>query len=138
MPSQKGRDFLFKIGDDGDPESFTSLGAARTNGMALNNNPVDSTTVDDEGVQTLIGDAGVQTMEVAIDGLFKDADAEETLRSVAFSGATKNFQLSFPNGDLYEAAFVIKEYKRSGTHDGLETFSAVLVRNGAGTYTTAA
>ena len=135
MTSQKGRDFLLKIGDGEVSESFTALGAARTNGMTINNNPVDATSMDSQGVQNLIGDAGVQTMELTIDGLFKDADAEETLRAAAFAGSTNNYQLAFPNGDVLEGAFVIREYSRGGQYDGLETFSAVLMRTGASTFT---
>ncbi len=135
MASQKGRDFLMKIGDGQPSETFTALGAARTNAMRINNNPVDDTAMDSNGIQSLIGDAGVQTMELTIDGLFKDADAEEVLREKAFSGAAANYQLAFPNGDVLEASFIIREYSRGGTYDGLETFSAVLLRSGASTYT---
>jgi TP901-1 family phage major tail protein len=135
MPSQKGRDLLLKIGDGGGPETFATLGAARTVAMALNNQPVDSTTMDSNGFQVLHGAAGVQTMEVALDGLFKDAAAEETLRLAAFNRTEKNFQMLFPNGDLFAGAFVIRDYRRGGSFDGLETFSLTLVRTGAGTFT---
>lgn len=137
MASQKGRDFLLKIGDGQPSEIFTALGAARTNNMRINNNPVDDTAMDSNGVQSLIGDAGVQTMELTIDGLFKDSAAEETLRNTAFAGEARNYQLAFPNGDTLEGAFVIREYSRGGTYDGLESFSAVLLRTGASTYTQA-
>ncbi|MBW1784665.1 MAG: phage tail protein [Deltaproteobacteria bacterium] len=136
MAGQKGRDFLLKMGDGATTEAFVTIGAARTNSMAINNNPVDDTTMDDAGVQSMIGDAGVQSMTISIDGLFKDAVIEETFRAAALARTTGNFQLLFPNGDDYEAAFVIQDYNRSGSHDGAETFSATLVRSGAGTHTT--
>jgi TP901-1 family phage major tail protein len=135
MPSFKGRDLLIKIGNGGAPETFATLGAARAVSMALDNQPVDATTMDDQGLQTLQSDAGVQSLQIRIDGLFKDAAAEETLRSVAFARTSRNYELLFPNGDKYQAAFVIDNYTRGGTHDGIETFSATLRRNGAGTYT---
>ena len=135
MPSQKGRDLLLKIGDGGSPEAFTTIGAARTVSMTLNNQAQDSTSMADSGVQTLQPDAGVQIMTAALDGLFKDAAAEETLRATAFGRAVKNYQLLFPNGDLYTASFVVQNYARSGSHDGLETFSVTLARSGAGIFT---
>ena len=136
MPSQKGRDFLLKIGDGASPtESFATIGAARTNALSINNNPVDATSMADGGVASMLADGGTQTMQISIDGLFKDSPAEETLRSTAFARVQKNFQLAFPNGDLYQAAFVIAEYSRSGAHDGLESFSATLIRSGSGTFT---
>jgi TP901-1 family phage major tail protein len=135
MPSQKGRDLLLKIGDGGSPESFTTIGAARTAAMSLNNQPVDATSIGDAGVQALAPDAGVQTMTLRLDGLFKDAAAEETLRAAAFGRTANNYELYFPNGDKYAAAFVVAEYARQGSHDGLETFSVTLLRHGAGTFT---
>ena len=135
MTVQKGRDFILKIGDGGAPETFTALGAARTNRMTVNNNPVDATTMADAGVQTLMGDAGVQTMEISIEGLFKDSGAEETLRDVAFNGQSQNYELDFPGGGKITGSFVIRDYSRGGTYDGLETFSAVLNRNGPTLYT---
>jgi len=135
MASQKGRDFLLKMGDGGGPETFTTIGAARTNSLSINNNPVDDTTMDDTGIQSMLGDAGVQSMQVTIDGLFKDAVVEETFRAAVFARTTNNFQLAFPNGDVLEAAFIIQDYNRSGSHDGLESFSATLIKSGATTFT---
>jgi len=135
MAGQKGRDFLLKIGNGASPEVFTTVGATRTNSLALNNNPVDDTTMDDAGVQSMVADAGVQSMQLSIDGLFKDAAIEETLRAAAFARTVSNYQLLFPNGDTYEANFVIQDYNRSGSFDGVETFSGTLVRSGTGTYT---
>lgn len=135
MPSQKGRDLLLKIGDGANPEVFTTLGAARTVAMVLNNQPVDSTTMDSNGFQSLQADAGVQSFEIMLEGLFKDAAAEETLRLSAFNRTVKNYQLLFPNGDMFAASFVIGDYRRGGSFDGLETFAATFIRSGSGTFT---
>lgn len=135
MPSQKGRDLLLKIGDSGDPETFTALGAARATSMSIDNRPVDATSMDSGGVQVLLGGAGVQSMSIRLDGLFKDGASEETLRAAAFLRETRNYELCFPNGDKYAGAFVVQDYARGGTYDGLESFSATLLRSGAGTFT---
>lgn len=137
MASQKGRDFLIKISDGSTPPNFEVLGAARTNKMTINNNPVDDTAMDSQGIQSLAGDAGVQTMDISIDGLFKDAAAEALLRSTAFAGTACDYQLVFPNGDIYQAPFVIRDYSRGGSYDGLESFSATLGRAGNGDFTPA-
>lgn len=138
MPSQKGRDLLLKIGDGGNPETFATIGAARALSMTLDNRLVDATSMDGGGIQSLQGDAGVQSMQVVLQGLFKDAAAEESLRAAAFARTSKNYELLFPNSDKYAAAFVIESYARSGTHDGLEVFAVTLLRNGAGTFTAGA
>lgn len=135
MPSQKGRDLLLKIGDGEAPESFSTIGAARAAAMTIDNNPADATTMDSGGVQAFIGEAGVQSMSLRLDGLFKDTAAEETLREAAMARSTNNYELWFPNGDKYAAAFVVQEYARGGSFDGLETFSVTLLRSGTGTFT---
>jgi TP901-1 family phage major tail protein len=138
MPSQKGRDLLLKIGDGATPtEAFATIGAARTNNMTINNNPIDATTMEDDGVQTMLADAGVQSMSLSIEGVFKDSAAEELLRAQAFARTAVNYELTFPNGDEYAGSFVVQDYVRGGTHDGLETFSCTLVRTGDGVFTAA-
>ncbi len=135
MPSQKGRDLLLKTGDGADPEVFTTIGAARAVSMVINNHFIDATAMDSDGFQVLQSDAGLQTMQLRLEGLFKDASAEEALRAAAFGRTSGNYQLAFPNGDVYTAAFAIEGYARGGSHDGLETFTAALQRNGAGVFT---
>ncbi len=135
MPSQKGRDLLLKIGNGASPEIFAMVGAARLVALTLNNQPVDKTTMDSNGVQEVQGDAGVQALEIKLDGLFKDAAAEETLRLAAFARTVNNYQLQFPNGDLLAAAFIVHDYHRSGSFDGLETFAISLLRSGDGSFT---
>lgn len=134
MPSQSGRDFLLKIGDGGTPEVFTTLGAARLVEMSLDNQLADATSMDGDGFHAVNGAAGVQVLQIALEGLFKDAAAEEALRLSAFSRTAKNYKLVFPNGDSYTAAFVVGSYQRSGSVEGLEGFAATLVRTGAGVF----
>jgi len=135
MPSQNGRDLLLKIGNGGNPETFTTIGAARTVEMALENEPVDATAMNSGGIVTLQADAGIQSLQIALQGLFKDSAAEETLRAAAFNRTANNYQLLFPTGAVYAAAFVIADYRRSGSYDGLESFTVTLLRTGTGTYT---
>jgi predicted secreted protein len=135
MPLQKGRDLLLKTGDGADPEVFTTLGAARTVALSLDNSPVDDTALDSGGFQDLRPEAGVQSMEIVLEGLFRDGAAEETLRLAAFNRTVNNYQLLFPNGDSYAAAFVVSAYHRGGSFDGLETFSLTLLRTGGGIFT---
>ena len=135
MPSQNGRDLLLKIGNGGSPEIFTTIGAARTTEVAINNQPAAMTSMNSNGFEVLQADAGVQSLEITLQGLFKDSAAEETLRTAVFSRTANNYQLLFPNGDTYAASFVTGAYKRSGSYDGLESFSVTLLRSGSGTFT---
>jgi predicted secreted protein len=135
MTSQKGRGLLLKIGDGEDPEVFNAIGAARATQMLLNNQPAETTSMAGNGMREYLSEAGLQSLAVKLDGLFKDAAAEERLREAAFSRGAMNYELQFPNGDKYAARFVVQEYQRGGTFDGLEVFSVTLARSGAGVFT---
>ncbi len=134
MPGHKGRDLLLKIGDGAADETFAALGAARTAAMTLNNQSADATTMADGGIQVLNAAAGLQSLSIRLEGIFKDSAAEETLRTAAFDRSARQFLLQFPNGDSYAAPFVVESYARSGSHDGLEGFSVTLSRSGAGVF----
>jgi len=135
MTSQRGRDLLLKIGDGNTPETFLTLGAARTTGLTLNNQLVDATQMGAGGMQSFIAGAGVQSLQLRLEGLFKDSIAEEQLRAAAFGRSAPNFELQFPNGDKYAARFVVEDYARTGAYDGLESFSVTLRRSGNGVFT---
>jgi len=137
MPSHKGRDFLLKIGDGEESESFLTLGAARIVSLSIDNQPLDATAMDSAGMQQLDAAGGVQTMVLRLDGLFKDSAAEELLRAQAFGRTAANYRMIFPNGDRYDAPFVVESYSRAGSYDGLESFTATLRRSGAGDFTAA-
>lgn len=134
MTMQSGQDLLLKIGNGGEPETFTALGAARLVSLHINNNPVDVTAMNGNGVQALQAAAGIQTMEIYLQGLFKDGIAEETLRAAAFNRTANNYVLQFPNGDSITVAFVVTVYQRDGHYDGLEAFSCRLLRSGSSVF----
>jgi len=127
---QKGRDLLLKVGDGGTTEVFTTLGAARATTVSIENNPVDITSLNSKGFQELQIKGGVQEIEISVEGIFKDSAAEEILRAAAFNRSVKNYQLIFPNGEMIEGAFVISQYQREGSYNGLEVFSLKLLRTG--------
>lgn len=135
MAFQNGRDLVLSIGDGDAPENFTTIGSARLVELALANRPVDATTLDG-GAQALA--AGVQEMTVRVEGLFRSTEAEEALRAAAFGQAVCNYEILFPNGDSYLAAFAVRDYARGGGAGGLETFAVTLQRTGGGAFTPAA
>lgn len=137
MPSQRGRDLLLKIADAVEPAAYHTVGAARMTAFDLVNETPETTAVGADVAATYAA-GGVQTARVTLQGLFKDSAAEERLRSLAFAPIAAACQLVFPNGDCYAADFLIENYRREGTHDGLESFAMTLLRTGAGSWTTAA
>lgn len=137
MTTYAGRGLLLKISDDGETPSFLTLGAARTTVFDIANDPVETTALGNDGARSYSGIAGDRGGRIAVQGIFKDSAAEEILRAVAEQAIQRRYRLVFPNGDVYEADFIVESYRREGSHDGLEMFSASLVRSGGGVWTAA-
>ena len=127
MAGQKGRDVLIKISDGADPESFVTLAGIRSSQLDLNQQPVDSTSADSPlGWRELLAGAGLKTMRVRGQGLFKDAASDERMRSVFFAGTIARWQLIVPGLGSFTGPFQIAQMNWGGTHDGEATFSVDL------------
>lgn len=137
MAAQKGKLVLIKVGDGATSEAFTTIAAARTTSMTLNNQEVDITTKDTTQFRELLEGAGISSMSMSISGIFKDGASEETLRSNAFADSIDNYQFELANGDVYEGPFQITSYERAGGYDDAETYSATFASAGAITFTAA-
>lgn len=137
MTSYAGRGVLLKIADAEDPAVFLILGAARATVFDVSNDVADVTPLGSNGVAHYSAQATSQNARVSLQGIFKDSAAEERLRQSAQNAQICRYQMIFPNGDTYEADFIVESYRREGSHDGLEMFSAALIRSGEGVWTTA-
>ncbi len=137
MTSYAGRNLLLKVGNGETPVVFLTLGAARATTFDVGNDVADVTLLGSGNAPSFSGEAGQRNLRVSLQGIFKDSAAEEKLRMLALAAAVARYQLIFPNGDTYEADFIVENYRREGSHDGLEMFSAGLIRSGDGIWTTA-
>ena len=127
MAGQRGRDVLIKISDGADPEGFVTLAGIRTSQLDLNQQPVDATSADSPfGWRELLAGAGLKTMRVRGQGLFKDAASDERMRSVFFAGTIARWQLIVPGLGSFTGPFQIAQMHWGGTHDGEATFSVDL------------
>lgn len=127
MAGQRGRDVLIKISDGADPESFVTLAGIRSSQLDLNQQPVDSTSADSPlGWRELLAGAGLKTMRVRGQGLFKDAASDERMRNVFFAGTIARWQLIVPGLGSFTGPFQIAQMNWGGTHDGEATFSVDL------------
>ena len=130
-----GRAFLLKKGDGATSETFANVGGVRTNALTVNNNPVDISNMSSSGVQEMLPAAGVQSLEIQVDGVVDDDTQFEAVLAASHARTAGNYQLVSGNGDTIQANFVIASLSRNGAHDGAETYSLTLQSNGTITYT---
>ena len=134
MAAQKGRNFVLK---QGTAQSGTVLAGMRTTGLTVNNEQVDITNKDSGGWREYLEAAGVQSMSVSAEGVFKDSAGEETVRGYSFANTINAFGLLFGNGDQIDGDWAITSYQRSGSHNGEETYSVTLESTGQPVFTPA-
>jgi len=130
----KGRSAALQISSNGG-STFTTIGGVRTNGITLNNNPVDITNVDSNGFQELLADGGVQSLSISLDGIVVDNTPFETMQTQADDRTLIWYRLSFATNGVISARFAVASLQIGAPYDGAQTFSATLSSSGAITFT---
>lgn len=124
-----GLDFLLKCG--GFNDNPITLGGMRATTMVLNNETIDITHKESQGMRTLLPKSGIQSLTITASGIFTNAESEQFLKQKAFSRELGLYSLFFPNGEKFQAHFLVTQYERSGDHNGEETYNVTLESSGA-------
>ena len=130
MAAQKGRSLTVKKGG-------TTIAGVQTKSISYAGEPIDITGDDDAGYRTLLGNPGLETLDISCEGVTKDT----VLRGLSLnSGGTTqatDWSLLFPNGDTITGNFNISSYEENGVHNDAIKFTMSLVSSGAWVYTAA-
>lgn len=138
MTAQRGKDLLLKIGDGGNPESFTTVAGLRTRTLSLNAQAVDVTHSDSAGGwRELLAGAGVRQASVSGAGVFLDDAAAEMVRGAFFNGAIVNWRIVIPAFGDIEGPFLVANLDYSGDHAGEAAMALALDSAGALSFTAA-
>ena len=128
MTAFVGRKAIFKKG-------LTTVAAVRTRSMTLGNEVVDITSDDDNGFRTMLADPGNKTLDLTVEGVFKDA----TMLTVAMSTTDimEGFSILFPTIGTLAGDFVVTSFEAGAAYNEAGTFSCSLQSSGAFTFTPA-
>ncbi len=136
MSAQRGKDLLLKLGDNGAPETFTTIGGLRTRTLSLNAQSVDITHSNSVGGwRELLAGAGVRQASIAGAGVFLSAGAAEDIRSAFFNSEIRNWQVIVPGFGEIAGAFQISNLDYAGDHDAEASMSLALESAGALSFT---
>lgn len=138
MAAYKGRNILIKASDGTSPGSFTSIGGLRSKGSTINNELVDVTDSDNAPWRALLEDAGLRTLSISGQGIFKDDTSVRRVKLDASQGAKRDYQIVFPNGDMITGLFMVSTFERSGGYNEAEMYSMTLENAGEPVFTYAA
>jgi predicted secreted protein len=130
----KGRSGPLQISSNGG-STFTTIGGVRTNGVTLNNNPVDITNVSSNGFQELLADGGTQSLSISIDGVVANDAAFKTMQTQADDRTLIWYKLAFGAAGVISSRMAVVSLQLGLPHDGAQTFSATLSSSGTITFT---
>ena len=131
MAAKSGRDLLIK-------KAGTAIAGFRTNTVTIDGSPVDITDKGDGGFRTLADFAGVRSMDIEGDGVWK----ANTLGALAYAASSTGLLLTDitivnANGDTIAGDFYLANYVETSPHETEITFTASLQSSEAWTVTPA-
>lgn len=129
MSAQRGKDILLKIeGGDG---GFTTVAGLRARTIALNARAIDATDGDSAGRwRELLAGAGVRSVAVNGQGVFRDSASDALIREAFFSQAAKAWRLIVPDFGMIEGPFLVSALEYAGQHEGEASFAISLASAG--------
>lgn len=131
MAAQRGKDILLKIGDGGEPQTFTTVAGLRARTLSLNARTIDATDSDSAGRwRELLAGAGVRQAAVSGAGVFRDAASDALMREVFFSQEARSWRLVVPDFGVLEGPFLIAALEYAGDHEGEATWAVTLASAG--------
>jgi len=135
MTAQRGKDLLIKVGDGGDPESFTTVAGLRATTLAFNAQTIDVTNSDSADMWRELLAAGVKSATVSGSGVFKDAASDASIRACFFDQTLANWQIVVPSFGTVSGPFKIASLQYEGPYDGEVKLSMSLASAGAIVFT---
>lgn len=135
MSAQRGRDLLLKVDGDGSG-GFVAVAGLRTRKLSFSAGTVDVTDADSPGRwRELIEGAGIRKASISGTGLFRDADADATVRGLFFDGVLRDWQVIIPDFGAVAGPFQITALDYAGEYDGELTYEIALESAGALSFT---
>ena len=131
MSAEKGRAFLLKVWNGGEPPAYATVAGMRTTQLSVNGDAVNVTSKDSGGWRELLSGAGVRSVSVAGSGIFTGSAAEARLKTNALAGLIDDYELSFESGERMRGRFLITRLDYAGDDNGERTYALNLESSGA-------
>lgn len=135
MVAQKGKDLLLKIYVTAS-DTFETVAGLRATRIGFNAQSVNVTNVASAGGwRELLAGAGVRSVNISGNGVFRDEATDARMRDVFFNSEIPNFQVIIPDFGTLEGPFMLTSLEYSGDYDGEAQFELSLASSGAPVFT---
>ena len=129
MAAQNGRDMLIKIQND--QSVFITVAGLRTKSLKFNAKTIDITDSEsEESWRELLPGAGVKSVEVSGQGIFRDSVSDALVRASFFDQTSRTYQIIIPDFGTITALFMISLLHYAGSYKGEAIYDVVLVSAG--------
>jgi TP901-1 family phage major tail protein len=129
MAAEAGRDMRIEYASDG--ATYADIIGARTDTLTFNNEAIDITDKDDDGVRKYLDDVGVKSMTLSVTGVAKGSTYSALAQAAASSTALHSFRVSFGTFATYTGSFFITSFEATGEQADTITFTLSLESGGA-------
>lgn len=134
MAAQKGRDLLLKVDGTG-TGTYVTVAGLRARKLAFSAEAADVTDSDSAGRwRELLAGSGVRRASLSGSGVFRDAEADATVRALFFGSEQRNWEVVIPDFGVVAGPFHISALEYAGEHDGEVTFEMALESAGELTF----
>lgn len=109
-----GNCFLIKIGNNAAIETFSVIGGLLNASIKLENKIIDCSNLSSGKWRALQSGAGITWVSISGNGFFTNSQAEQTLRSLAFSGNSNNYEIILGGDEKICGSFIVASYSMAG------------------------
>lgn len=129
MAAESGRDLRISYASDG--STYVAVAGARTDSMTFNNEAIDITDKDDDGVRTYLDDVAVKSMSLSCTGVATASTFSALAAAAASTTALHAFRIAFGSFATYTGEFFITSFEATGEQADTITFTMSLESSGA-------
>lgn len=130
MADIPGKAVILKVGDGGGPEVFTTVAAALSNAVSINNSPVEFNTKD-SAFRKLFPTGSIKSATITGNYQFINSADQDRLKTVAFAAdSSLNIKLVDGSGEEIDGNFQITTFDLTGEAEGYASFDITLESNG--------
>lgn len=133
MTAGAGKDFIVEVDSDG-AGTYVQVARMRSNGLTVNAEEIDITSMDDDQFKTLLSGAGIRSATLSMSGVLSDEAPIDVIRTALLDQILTRFRLTEINGQ-WLSYFKITSFEKTGEYNGAQLYSMSLSSSGPITFT---
>lgn len=113
----------------------TPIAALRSRTITLNGEPIDVTSDDDNGAQTLLPEAGQVSFNISFSGVMKDSDLIASHQALGAQAQFEDLEIEFPDGATISGDFFFASLTITGEYNDAITVEGEFQSSGLAIFT---